>query len=68
MSLAAITYPTKEELQAKSVGELNRYIRRIRAQLEYLSSGPAHQHLVRQLEMAEEVRELRRGQPGQGES
>jgi len=67
MSLAAITYPTKEELQAKSVGELNRYIRRLRAQLEYLSSGPAHKHLVKQLEMAEQVKELRRGEQAAGE-
>ena len=67
MSRAAVTYPTKQELQEKSVGELNRYIRRLRAQLEYLSSGPVHKHLIKQLEVAEKVREIRRGQEAAGE-
>jgi hypothetical protein len=62
MSRTAVVYPTQEELQAKSVGELNLYIRRIHAQLEYLNTGPVHKALVKQLEMAERVREMRRSQ------
>lgn len=68
MSRASVTYPTKQELEKKSVGELNRYIRRLRAQLEWQTTGPVHKYLLKRVEVAEKVREIRRGQEAAGEA
>jgi hypothetical protein len=67
MARAARTHPTKETLQRNSVAELNRYIRSLRAELKWRRSGPVHKSLTKRLEVAEKVRESRRGQEFAGD-
>jgi hypothetical protein len=61
MSRAAVTYPTKDELEGMSVAKLNQYIRWLRERLSLYKSGPVHKALSKRLEVAEKVRELQRG-------
>jgi hypothetical protein len=68
VSRAARTFPSKAELQRSTVAELNRYIRSLRDELKWRRTGPVHKELVKRLEVAEKVREIRRGQEVPGDA
>ncbi len=67
MSRAACIFPTKHELQRRTGGELNRYIRGLRDELNWRRTGPVHKSLIKRLEVAEKVRKIRRGREAAGD-
>jgi hypothetical protein len=58
--------PTKDELRDMTVEQLTLYISRLRSELSW-RVGPALKSVTKKLEVAEKVRDLRRGQEAAGE-
>jgi hypothetical protein len=58
--------PTKDELRKMTVNQLNAYVSRLRSELAW-RKGPSHKHVIQLLEVAENVRDLRRGHEAAGE-
>jgi ribosomal protein L29 len=58
--------PTKAELGEMSVAELDAYIRVLRRELEW-AQGSRRKAVSKDLEVAEKVRELRRGREAAGD-
>lgn len=50
--------PTKERMKAMTLDEIDLYIRNLRAELQWRTSGPVHKTRVKQLEVAAKVRAL----------
>jgi chorismate mutase len=59
MSRAVRSYPTKEQLQAMPKSELDLYLTRLRAELEW-RDGPVKKIIVKRLQVAENVLESKR--------
>ena len=59
--------PTKDELRDMTVDELNAYIGRLRSELTG-RAGPSYKSVTKRLEVAEKVRDLRRGHEAAGEA
>lgn len=59
--------PTKDKLRDMTVEELNAYIGRLRSELSW-RAGPSHKSVTKQLQVAEKVRDLRRGHEAAGEA
>jgi ribosomal protein L29 len=57
--------PTKDELRDMTVEQLNVYIGHLRSELDW-RVGPAFKSVPKRLEVAEKVRDLRRGQEAVG--
>ena len=68
MSRAAVTYPSKDQLNQMSVAELNAYIGRLRSRLSISRSGPVHKALSKHLEVAEKVRGLQQAREAAGDA
>ncbi len=60
MSRAARSYPTKEQLQVMPRSELDLYLERLRAELEW-RDGPVKKVVAKRLQVAEKVLESREG-------
>jgi ribosomal protein L29 len=58
--------PTKDELRDMTVEQLNVYIGHLRSELGW-RVGPTAKNVMKELEVAEKVRDLRRGQEAAGE-
>jgi ribosomal protein L29 len=58
--------PAKDELREMTVEQLNAYINRLRSELAW-RKGPSHKHTTKLLDVAEKVRDLRRGHEAAGE-
>lgn len=59
-------HPTKTQLHAMSVEELNRYLRELRHEISW-RTGPALKVRLKQLEVAEKVRDLQVGRAAAGD-
>ena len=68
MSRAAIHRPKKDDLRKMSVVELNAHIRALKSELTWRpKTSYAYKSVAKQLEVAEKVREIRRGQEKAGD-
>jgi hypothetical protein len=50
--------PSKERMKAMTLDEIDLYIRNLRAELQWRTSGPVHKTRAKQLEVATKVRAL----------
>jgi hypothetical protein len=60
-------HPTKDELRDMTVKGLNAYISHLRSELGW-QTGPSHKSTTKRLQVAEKVRDLKRGQEAAGEA